>query len=102
MPSRREPFGLVALEAMACGLPVVASNEGGLPEFISSEAGTLVSPEDEDAFCGAILEELARRDAEPERHDAIARYARSHFAQSQFVTRLEEVYQSVIEADAYS
>lgn len=34
MPSRREPFGLVALEAMACGLPVVGSNEGGLPEFI--------------------------------------------------------------------
>ncbi len=59
MPSRREPFGLVALEAMACGLPVVGSNEGGLPEFINSSVGTLVSSNDEDAFCGAILEELA-------------------------------------------
>ena len=97
MPSRREPFGLVALEAMACGLPVVGSDEGGLPEFISSEVGTLVSPEDEDAFCTAILDEVTRRHTEPERRDAIARYARSNFAQAQFVARLEEIYQSVIE-----
>ena len=97
MPSHREPFGLVALEAMACGLPVVASNEGGLPEFISSEVGRLVSPEDEDSFCGAILEEMTRHHTEPERRNAIARYARSNFAQTQFVTRLEAVYQSVIE-----
>ena len=41
MPSRREPFGLVALEAMACGLPVVGSNEGGLPEFINSQGGNI-------------------------------------------------------------
>ncbi len=97
MPSRREPFGLVALEAIACGLPVVGSNEGGLPEFISSEVGTLASPEDEDAFCTAILDEVTRRHTEPERRDAIARYAHSNFAQAQFVARLEEIYQSVIE-----
>ena len=79
-----------------CGLPVVASREGGLPEFINSEVGTLVSPEDEDAFCAAILEELTRRHAEPERRDAIAHYARGNFAQAQFVARLEEVYQSAV------
>ena len=66
MPPRREPFGLVALEAMACGLPVVGSNEGGLPEFINSSVGTLVSSNDEDAFCGAILEELAHSREAPE------------------------------------
>ena len=96
MPSRREPFGLVALEAMACGLPVVASNEGGMPEFVSRDAGTLVSVDDVDAFCGAILEELARHHVEPERRAAIARYARCNFAQQSYVERLEEVYEAAL------
>ena len=96
MPSRREPFGLVALEAMACGLPVVGSNEGGLPEFINSQVGTLVSPEDEESFCAAILNELTRHHVEPERRDVIAGYARSNFAQAQFVAKLEQVYQRAV------
>ena len=98
MPSRREPFGLVALEAMACGLPVVGSNEGGLPEFINSQVGTLVSPEDEEAFCAAILNELTRHHTEPERRDIIAHYASSNFAQAQFVAKLEQVYQRAVRA----
>ena len=96
MPSRREPFGLVALEAMACGLPVVGSNEGGLPEFINSQVGTLVSPEDEESFCAAILNELTRHHTEPERRDIIAHYASSNFAQAQFVAKLEQVYQRAV------
>lgn len=96
MPSRREPFGLVALEAMACGLPVVGSNEGGLPEFINSQVGTLVSPEDEEAFCAAILNELTRHHTEPERRDIIAHFASSNFAQAQFVAKLEQVYQRAV------
>jgi glycosyltransferase involved in cell wall biosynthesis len=51
MPSRFEPFGLSALEALACGAPVVAANVGGLPEFITDqETGVLVSPADPSAL----------------------------------------------------
>ncbi len=55
VPSHYEPFGLVAIEAMACRTPVVASNVGGLQFSIVPEVtGLLVPPKDEDAFAGAI------------------------------------------------
>ncbi len=92
MPSRREPFGLVALEAMACGLPVVGSNEGGLPEFVNNDVGTLVTPDDEDAFCGAILEEITRNGDLPGRRVMISNHVRGKYSQELFVDNLEYIY----------
>ena len=55
VPSHYEPFGLVAIEAMACGTPVIASNVGGLRfPVLPEETGLLVPPRDVDAFAGAI------------------------------------------------
>ncbi|MCD6101422.1 MAG: glycosyltransferase family 4 protein [Candidatus Marinimicrobia bacterium] len=56
-PSRLEGFGLVILEAMACGKAVVASNSGAIPEVVGN-AGILVEPGDTDALAGAIIELL--------------------------------------------
>ncbi len=55
IPSHYEPFGLVAIEAMACGTPVVASDVGGLKfTVVPEETGLLVPPKDVDAFANAI------------------------------------------------
>jgi D-inositol-3-phosphate glycosyltransferase len=55
IPSHYEPFGLVAIEAMACGTPVVASAVGGLKfTVISEETGLLVPPHDVSKFAYAI------------------------------------------------
>jgi glycosyltransferase involved in cell wall biosynthesis len=43
-PSRYESFGLPALEATSCGIPVIASRVGGLPEIIDEDTGILVEP----------------------------------------------------------
>ncbi len=55
IPSHYEPFGLVAIEAMACGTPVVASDVGGLKfTVIPEETGLLVPVQDVTGFAGAI------------------------------------------------
>jgi glycosyltransferase involved in cell wall biosynthesis len=53
-PSLVEPFGLVTLEALACGRPVVATAVGGPAEFVPPAAGVLVDPEDDDAILAAL------------------------------------------------
>jgi glycosyltransferase involved in cell wall biosynthesis len=59
-PSLHEGFGLAALEAMACGTPVVASDRASLPEVVG-EAGLLVDPEDPAAVAAAIASLLDDR-----------------------------------------
>lgn len=55
IPSHYEPFGLVAIEAMSCGTPVVASDVGGLRfSVVPEETGLLVPPQNPAAFAEAI------------------------------------------------
>jgi glycosyltransferase involved in cell wall biosynthesis len=69
MPSLAEGFGLPALEAMACGTPVVASNTSAMPEVVG-DAGLLVDPEDTGAIGDAVLRLLTQ---DPLRKELIAR-----------------------------
>lgn len=77
MPSTGEGFGIVYLEAAACGLRVVGGKGGGTTDAIPDErVGVLVDPTDRDALVGAILRQLEQGRADPA---AVAPYRRVHF-----------------------
>ncbi len=64
VPSRYETFGLPALEGIACGIPVVASNVGGLPEIVNKEVGLLFEAGDSVALAKAISKGMSERVAD--------------------------------------
>ena len=54
LPSFHESFGLVLLEALACGKPVIGSDVGGISEIITDDVGLLINPNDASSLCDAI------------------------------------------------
>jgi glycosyltransferase involved in cell wall biosynthesis len=92
VPSRVEPFGLVAVEAMLAGRPVVASAVGGLTEILTDGVtGRLVPPEDPDALADAVIALLADRAAAQRIGRAGQDDARARFSLDTYARRLDEV-----------
>jgi glycosyltransferase involved in cell wall biosynthesis len=94
LPSHHETFGVVLLEAMATGLPVIATTSGGPEDLVTPETGRLVPPGDTNALADALTtlrEERASYDA-----DAIRAYVRDQFGPAAFVRRTRTLYRRAL------
>jgi len=97
LPSDMESFGLAALEAMACEVPVVASNVGGVPEVIEHGVdGYLHEPRDIAAAAGYALEILSRPDRGRAMGQTARINARKKYCANDVIPLYEEYYRQVI------
>jgi N-acetyl-alpha-D-glucosaminyl L-malate synthase BshA len=95
LPSQTESFGLAALEAMACGAPVVASNSGGLPEVIRDGVTGILEPAGSVEAMGRRAVELLR---DPARYQAMrdaAIASAQQYSTDRIVPQYESLYREV-------
>ena len=98
LPSENESFGLVALEAMACEAPVVASRVGGLPEVVREGIdGYLIAPKDVKNMASRTIEILS----DPKKNRTMGanarKFAMEKFCSTKIIPRYEEYYQQIVE-----
>ncbi|MEO8298537.1 MAG: glycosyltransferase family 4 protein [Burkholderiales bacterium] len=92
-----EALGLVILEALSCGKPVIASRLDGIPEtFIDGEHGTLVSPRDVDALAQAMSQMAADAGARQAMGRAGRGWVETHFSLARLGVETETVYQECL------
>ena len=100
LPSATESFGLAALEAMACGTPVVASNTGGIPEVVmDGETGFLFPPGDVQGMAEAGVALLSDAERWREFSQAGRRLAVERFSAASVVPMYERLYERVVSGE---
>ena len=95
VPSRADWFPLVAMEALACGTPLIASNVGGLPQIVNEQIGSLVEPGDPIALAERITAFIQEKFKAKARDAAIA-HIRKNFCWESTVSSIEQVYDAAL------
>lgn len=98
VPSHYEPFGLVAIESMACGTPVVASDVGGLQfTVVNEETGLLVPPQNVPAFNHAIDQILSHPQWQQELGKAAKKRVIDKFSWHGVASQLDKLYTQLLQ-----
>jgi len=98
LPSEMESFGLAAIEALSCEVPVIASRVGGVPEAVADgECGYLFEPDDVEGMIAAGIQLLTQDDLRVQMGKEGRRWVVTRFHETQIVKRYEEFYQYVLE-----
>jgi glycosyltransferase involved in cell wall biosynthesis len=94
-PSSKEGFGMVLIEAMACGLPIISTNASAIPEVVGS-AGILVEPRNSEALADAIIKLIESRELREELGRKGRKRVEENFTWEKVVQKMIEVYKEVI------
>ncbi|GKU79510.1 N-acetyl-alpha-D-glucosaminyl L-malate synthase BshA [Paenibacillus sp. L3-i20] len=101
LPSEKESFGLVALEAMACGVPTIGSNAGGIPELVTSgETGYLSAIGDVEEMSANAIKLLTDEALHEQFKQACLHRARNVFCNDSITAQYEQIYYRVLGIDA--
>jgi len=96
MPSQSESFGLSALEAMSCGVPVISSSIGGLPELnVHGESGYIAEIGDVERMAKYAIDLLSNE----KKYQLFAKHARERaeeFSEDRIVPKYEAYYEKII------
>ena len=94
LPSEQESFGLVCLEAMSCGVPVVATNVGGTKEVVQhGQSGFLHDPFDVEAMAASVLELVSNPGKRRAMGEVGRKTALEKFSTSDVVKKYVELYE---------
>jgi len=96
LASEYEGFGQSGLEALACGVAVVATRVGGIPEWLTPEVGRLTEFGDLEGYAHTVVELLTSGQL-PQMREAARSHARSHFSPQAITDQYEAVYQAALE-----
>jgi glycosyltransferase involved in cell wall biosynthesis len=97
LPSLEEGFGIAALEAMAAGLPIVATSVGGIPELIEDgRTGWLVPPGNSKAFAGRLRELILSPQQRLSMGNVGRVRARQYFSSEVMVESISKIYDTIL------